>query len=70
MSNCQKEVKSQKPLKYKPYKTKRIQIQDFLFWGGGGGGLGGGGVEGGLESEGWGQVGEAKMLNYKITSHH
>ena len=66
MSNCQKEVKSQKPLKYKPYKTKRIQIQDFFLFGGGGGGGGGGG----LESLGWGQVGEAKMFNYIITSHH
>ena len=52
---------------YKPYKTKRIQIQDFFFGGGGGGG---GGGEGELESEGWGQVGEVKMFNYKITSHH
>ena len=62
MSNCQKEIKSQNLLKYKPYQSnlsslaseflQRIQIQ-----------------EEGLESEGAGEVGEQKC---KITnmSHH
>ena len=52
MSNCQKVVKSQKLLKYKPHKSKFELSSKLIFtknpnpgknWGGGG-----------LESEGWG----------------